>query len=251
MAEADMQTEQTIDKPADAARRTADAAVQTTRKAADAGADMAQTGVEAERRSFASAADAGRQGAETMGRAAQSSLRAGKDMARHSQDIARRASDQAVEFWRASLTPMTQMQNEFSHFLGRVWSQASPIRAPGSLLPGLMMGPLAAMPAADLQETDQGMELCVELPGLKADDIDLSIKGGMLVLSGEKGGETARREGTYHVTERRFGRFERSFPLPPTADQGKIEARFEDGLLRVAIPTTADGQDGRQIPVKG
>jgi HSP20 family protein len=234
-----------------------DKAAGAAHRGARAASETAQAGVEAERRSFGAAADAGRRSTEALGQAAQTSLKAGQDMARHSQEMARRASDQAADFWRSSMTPMAQMQGEFSRWFEQMWRQASPARLHGAPLfanpafPGAMLASFSGNPAADLHETAQGLELCVELPGLKADEIDLSLRGDTLVLSGEKADETQKAEGAYRVSERRFGRFERSFPLPPEADRSHIDASFQDGLLRVTIPKLAEGQESTPIPVKG
>lgn len=239
MADTDIQTESS--KLSEAAASSTRRAAEAARKTGEAVADAAHAGVQAEQRSFGAARDAGRQGAEAITRAAQTSLKT-------SQDLARQATDQAAEFWRSSLTPMSQMQSEFSRWVEQFWRQASPARGPfGAAFPAAFTG----QPVADLRETEQGLELAVELAGLKPDDIDLSLRGDSLVLSGERAEESNGKAGAYHVSERRFGRFERSFPLPAGADRSKIEAKFQDGLLRVAIPISPEGQADTPIPVKG
>ena len=204
-------------------------------KTADAAADTAHAGIEAEQRSFGAARDAGRQGAEAITHAARASLK-------NTQDLARQATTTAAEFWRSSLTPMSQLQGLFE----QMWRQ--PARMP---LGGLFMAPFGGQPLADLRETDKGLELRVELPGLKAEDIDLSLRGDALILSGEKADESVGTAGAFHFSERRFGHFERSFPLPAGADRSNIDASFQDGLLRVAIPLAKDGQEETPIRVKG
>jgi HSP20 family protein len=183
-----------------------------------------------------------------MGRAAQTSLKAGQDIARHGQDLARRAGDQATEFWRTSLTPMTQLQGEMNRWFEQIWRQASPARLQGGF-PALLASPFAGFPVSDLHQTDEGLELLVELPGLKPENVQLSLRGDVLVLSGEKSATTEKGDGGYRVNERRFGRFERSFVLPPEADRNRIDAAFQDGLLRVSIPKLAEGEESKTIPV--
>ncbi len=239
MAETDVQSD--LNDAGDKTQRAARAGADTARKGADAAMDTARTGIEAEQRSFAG--DAGRQGAEAMARAAQTSLRSG-------QDMARRASDQAADFWRSSLTPMAQMQTELGRWFEQMWRQASPSRLQGGS-PFAMLSPFVGHPPADMRETDKGLELNIELPGLKPEDVQLSIRGDSLVLSGEKAEASDSGEGAFRFSERRFGRFERTFALPPGADRSKIDAAFQDGLLRIAIPMSPEAEEARRIPVKG
>lgn len=251
MAENDMQTQMNEpgDKAAGAARRTAEMGAGTAKKSADAMTDTAKAGVEAEQRSFSAATDAGRESAAALGRAAQTSLKASQEMARHSQDMAKRATSQAADFWRSSLTPMSQLTGEFNRWFEQMWRGAAPNSMQGGL-PLAMLAPFTGHPLADMRETEQGFELCVDLPGMKAQDIELSIRGEMLMVSGEKADENQGGQGGYRFSERRFGRFERAFALPPGADRSKIDARFQDGVLKVQIPVSPEGDQAQRIQVK-
>jgi HSP20 family protein len=254
MAETEIQSNHNDsgDKAAASARRAASASAEAGRQTARAGADTAEAGLDAERRSFSAAGDATRQGAQALGQAAQTSLKAGQELARTGREAARRASDQASDFWRASLTPMTQLHNEFGRWVEQMWRQAAPVRLQGaSPFAGMILAPFTGQPLADLHETDQALELCVELPGLKPEDIALSLQGDILTVSGEKSEESERDDGAFRVSERRFGRFERTFPLPPEADRGKIDASFRDGLLKVTIAKSARAAEAKTIPIKG
>jgi HSP20 family protein len=250
MADADAQANinETGDKAA-AARRAAEAGTASAKRAADATSEAAKAGIEAEQRSFTAATDAGRQSAAALGRAAQSSIKAGQEMARHGQDMAKRATNQAADFWRSSLTPMSQFTGEFNRWFEQMWRGATPGAMHGGL-PMTMFAPFTGQPLADMRETDKGFELCVDLPGIKAKDIDLSIRGEMLIVSGEKAEQTNGGQGAYRFSERRFGRFERAFTLPPGADRNKIEAAFEDGVLKVEIPISPEGEQAQTITVK-
>jgi HSP20 family protein len=125
----------------------------------------------------------------------------------------------------------------------------------GAGMPMAMLSPFTGHPLADLRETDRGYQLCVDLPGMKAKDIELTIRGDMLYVSGEKAEESHNGQGagmgSYRFSERRFGRFERGFALPQGADRSGIEARFEDGVLRIEIPAAPDGEQAQTIPVRG
>jgi HSP20 family protein len=95
-------------------------------------------------------------------------------------------------------------------------------------------------PAADFTEDAETFRITAELPGLTLKDIDLSLTGRALVLRGEKHDERQETGETYRLAERNFGSFERTFYLPETVDQDKIGAKFENGVLTVTLPKTAD-----------
>jgi len=252
MADPDAQTpiNEAGDKGAGAARRNAEAGAAAAKRGVDAASDTAKAGIDAEQRSFSAASDAGRQSAAALGRAAQTSMKASQEMARQSQDMAKRATSQAADFWRSSLTPMSQLTGEFNRWFEQMWRGATPASMQGGM-PLAMLAPFTGQPLADMRETDQGFELAVDLPGMKAKDIELSIRGEMLVVSGEKAEQNEGGQGGYRFSERRFGRFERAFALPPGADRDKIAANFEDGVLKVEIPISPEGDRAQTIPVKG
>jgi HSP20 family protein len=242
MADSDIQT--STDEAGKEAARAAHKAGDAVKTGADAVAGAVEAGVAAERRSFAEAGEAGRQSAAALSNAAQISLKAG-------QEMARRAGDQAADLWRNSLTPMAQMMsNEFTHWVEQAWRRASGGGMRGGF-PMAVLAPFTGHPLADLRETDHGFELCVDLPGLKPEEITLVVRGGALVVSGEKAAESEGVQGGYRFSERRFGRFERTFDLPPGADREGIDATFENGVLRIQIPAAPDGEPTVTIPVKG
>lgn len=249
MADTDVQTQtnDATDKAAGAARRTAEAGAQAAKKGADAMNQSAQAGIDAEQRSFSAASDASRQSAAAIGRAAQTSLKASQEMARHSQDIAKRATSQAADFWRSSMTPMSQLTGELNRWFDQMWRGAGGLNAG---MPLAMLSSLTAHPLADLRETDRGYELAIDLPGMKAQDIELTIRGDMLYVSGEKAEERQEGQGAYRFSERRFGRFERGFALPPGADRAGIQASFEDGVLKIEIPAAPEGEQAQTIQVQ-
>jgi HSP20 family protein len=245
MADTDVRThiDEVGDKAAGAARRQAEAGAGAAKKGADAMTDTAKAGIDAEQRSFTAATDAGRQNAAALGRAAQSSLKA-------SQEMATRATAQAADFWRSSLTPMSQLSGEFNRWFEQMWRGASPASMQGGL-PLAMLAPFTGHPLADMRETDRGFELSIDLPGMKAQDIELQVRGEMLIVSGEKNDEASGGQGGYRFSERRFGRFERAFALPPGADRDRIGANFRDGVLKVDIPVSPEGEQAHRIPVRG
>ncbi len=94
-------------------------------------------------------------------------------------------------------------------------------------------------PEVDVKETDERYEITAELPGMDEADIEVTLREGMLTISGEKKMETKEEKADYHLTERSYGRFVRTFRLPETADEDKISAGFAKGVLSVVVPKTA------------
>jgi HSP20 family protein len=97
-------------------------------------------------------------------------------------------------------------------------------------------------PVCDAYETPEALVVCLELPGLSQDDIDLRLDGDELIVEGERKMDRGQAGERYHRVERSFGRFQRRFRVPSTIDRGGVRARFRDGLLRVEIPNRAGTQ---------
>ena len=95
----------------------------------------------------------------------------------------------------------------------------------------------AWMPAVNIRENANGFEFDIELAGFKPEDVELTCDNGVLTVHGERREE--RKEGDesrYHLVERRYGEFTRSFQLPQGVKDDAIEADFEHGLLKVRVP---------------
>jgi len=95
------------------------------------------------------------------------------------------------------------------------------------------------MPAVDVFEKEDRFVVKAELPGMKEEDIDVSVIGDTLSIKGEKKTETEIKDENYYRCERSYGSFYRSIPIPSNVDANKIEASFEDGILEVALPKSA------------
>lgn len=106
------------------------------------------------------------------------------------------------------------------------------------------------VPAADLYETEDGFTLEMNLPGYDLADIDVNLEQGVLVISGSQAQATAEDKGTYHVRERSWGRFNRSFTVPSTIDPKAVKAEFANGVLTVKLPKAEESR-ARRIEVKG
>lgn len=90
------------------------------------------------------------------------------------------------------------------------------------------------IPAVDVRETDQAFVIDIDLPAVAAEDVNVSVKDGVLVVTGERRFEK-ETEGKVHRIERSYGRFTRSFRLPETADESTVEARAKDGVLHLTV----------------
>ncbi len=88
----------------------------------------------------------------------------------------------------------------------------------------------------NVAERDGAVEVTAELPGCVAEDIDVQLKDGVLTIKGEKKVEKDDTQKDYHIMERSYGMFERSFTLPAEVDGSKVEAAFEKGVLKVTLP---------------
>lgn len=106
--------------------------------------------------------------------------------------------------------------------------------------------PAVWAPVVDVQENDAEIRVLAELPGLTAEDVEVNVENGVLTISGEKKQERERGEGTsYHVLERRYGRFERSFALPRSVEADQVKAAFDSGVLTVTLPKAAAARPRR------
>jgi len=93
-------------------------------------------------------------------------------------------------------------------------------------------------PRADISETDDSFSVNVEVPGIKREDVKISLEDHVLNISGENKLEKEEKGKKFHRIERYYGSFSRSFTLPENVDEEKIEAGFKDGLLTLTIPKT-------------
>jgi len=104
-------------------------------------------------------------------------------------------------------------------------------------------------PAVDIREDNDRYVVKAELPGMKTEDIDVSIDDNTLTISGERKQEEEKKEGDTYRSERYFGRFQRSVTLPARVDANNIEATYKDGVLTVIVPKTEEAKP-KQIEVK-
>lgn len=112
--------------------------------------------------------------------------------------------------------------------------------------------PIGWFPAVEITESANELTMTAELPGLDGSDIKIDLDGNMLTLRGEKREEKIEegKEKEYHIEERMYGAFERSFTLPLTVDSEKITADFDKGVLTVHLPKSRAAMPrGREITI--
>jgi HSP20 family protein len=113
-------------------------------------------------------------------------------------------------------------------------------------------GELATMPKVDVSQTAEAVHVTAELPGMKEQDIEVTLAEGHLVIQGEKRAEKEDKDKNYHRIERSYGSFHRSIPLPGEVDDKKVDASFQNGVLTVVLPKVArsEADTAKKIPVR-
>lgn len=139
---------------------------------------------------------------------------------------------------RALGSPNQNLRREIDRLFEDVWGRGGSARS--------------WMPSVDVRESEQAITLEFELPGIRAENIDITSENGVLSVRGEKREERKEGEeegGRYHVVERSYGEFIRSFQLPPGVDEESIEADFDNGVLTVKVPKSET--QSRRISIGG
>ncbi|HAW47324.1 glutamyl-tRNA amidotransferase [Roseovarius sp. A46] len=106
-------------------------------------------------------------------------------------------------------------------------------------------------PASDASSNEDAYRITMELPGVEEKDIELSVHDGAVTVTGEKSATREEKGETWFFSERQYGRFSRSFRLPPDADGDKVEADLKDGVLSVTIPRRNEAPaEGRRVEIR-
>jgi HSP20 family protein len=132
----------------------------------------------------------------------------------------------------------TQMDRLFAHALGLhgQWQSATGAST------------RAWAPALDISEGTDAYRVTVELPGVKLDDLEITVEDGLLTIQGERHFASESSEEQYHRLERSSGAFRRSITLPAQVEADAVEASMEDGVLRILVPK-ADEAKAKRIQV--
>jgi HSP20 family protein len=108
----------------------------------------------------------------------------------------------------------------------------------------------AVVPSIDVRETETELAIEAELPGLDEKDVSVTLNNGVLTLKGEKKSEREEKKDDYHLMERSYGSFQRSFQVADTIDADKVKATFEKGVLKVMLPKRPEAvKTEKRIPI--
>ena len=143
------------------------------------------------------------------------------------------------DFWQ----PLARVRSEFDHLLDDFWTRPMGLNLTRRIQ-------ALSGPALEFKDKETEFELIAEIPGMKAEDVEIKVSDGMLRLSGEKREEHEEKKEGYIFSERRYGKFERAVELPHGIDHEKISATARDGVLSVHLPKSpAAIERERKIPI--
>jgi HSP20 family protein len=105
-------------------------------------------------------------------------------------------------------------------------------------------------PAIEVAQKDGVYSIRAEIPGVKPEDMKVELSNDAVILEGERVAEREEKKDGIYRSERLYGRFYRSIPLPEGADADQARARFENGVLEVTVPVQQQAPDRRSIPIE-
>lgn len=142
--------------------------------------------------------------------------------------------------------PMRQMFNpgrDMERFINSMWGGSLRDRDEADSMCGTWVPPV------NILEREDGVEITIEMPGVETKDVEVTVEDGVLSIKGERRFEDAAEGETYHRVESSFGAFERRFTVPTSVNPGKIEARFKNGVMTLALPKREESKP-RTVKVK-
>ncbi len=140
------------------------------------------------------------------------------------------------------INALLNMQNELDQMFENFFNRPFGLRSYGDFEP-------VFTPKVDIAETDKEIVITADIPGLEADDVEISLANRVLTILGEKKSEKEEKGRYFHRKERSYGAFRRDIPLPAEVDENKVEAVFKNGVLKVSAPKTA-ASIARRISVR-
>lgn len=106
------------------------------------------------------------------------------------------------------------------------------------------------VPAINLSETGDTIDVTADMPGMSGDDLDITLKGELLILRGQKQDDRQVENSRYHLTERSYGAFERVIPLGFVPEDDAVTAELRDGMLRLSVRKPPQAKSAvRKVPV--
>jgi HSP20 family protein len=148
------------------------------------------------------------------------------------------------EFFNNPFSAMRRMHDEMDRVFADAWGGRPATSGFGG-------GLTSWAPVVEVSQRDNQMTVCAELPGLKPEDVKVEITDDALVIEGERKQEHEQKEGGRWHSERHYGRFYRTIPLPDGAKGDQAKAEFKNGELQVTVPVQQPENKRRQIPIGG
>ncbi len=149
----------------------------------------------------------------------------------------------AMRLWDP-FSRLSQLESEFERLFDMRWPRMRAFQQSGD-------GSQGFVPRVDVYEQNGDLIAKVELPGIKKDDVDISLEGGNLIIQGERKQESEVKEENYYRMERSSGAFYRSLPVPDDVKPEQVEASFADGVLEVRMPIPKPAEEtARKIEIK-
>jgi HSP20 family protein len=146
---------------------------------------------------------------------------------------------------RGELSPLVALRSEMDRLFD------SFLREPLANIDWPLWGSEPWSPAIDVAENDKEVTVRAELPGIDLKDLEVTVTGNQLVLSGEKRESSEQSGKDFHHSETRYGSFRRTVPLPKGVDTEKVDAQYANGVLTLHLPKTAPSVTKRiEVKVK-
>jgi HSP20 family protein len=141
-------------------------------------------------------------------------------------------------------TFMRRMLRDFDRFFEEGWTPFAP--------PARVFGEVPWVPALEVAEKDHQLTVRLDLPGVKKEEVAVSVTDEGLLIEGERKEEEEKKENEWYRTERTYGHFARLVPLPPGVKAADIKATFEHGVLQVIVPLPAEAAaTPRKVEIAG
>jgi HSP20 family protein len=185
----------------------------------------------------------------TSDRETKSDQTSGRGLTRSAQQQqpARRGQDPfgftTADFFSNPFAVMRRMHDEMDRVFADSFGRQSGVSAMGGLG--------SWSPAVEVSERDNQLHVCAELPGLKPEEVKVEITDDALIIEGERKHEHQEEQGGRWHSERHYGRFYRTIPLPEGANAEKARAEFKNGELNITVPVQHPESKRRQIPIGG
>jgi HSP20 family protein len=138
---------------------------------------------------------------------------------------------------------MARMQRQMDRMFDRMWNNMEP----ASWEPSIPTLEMTFLPACNISETDSHFLVTFDVPGVKKDDIKIDLRGNLLTVTGDRKEEYEKKGATHYQAESAYGSFKRTFELPQEVKAEQVEAEYEAGVLRLAIPKK---EASKALPIK-